>query len=135
MFTSWSLSKNAPGVEYLFLFIAALEVLYCICSVIYPDGRKKAAKRQPEMDRLVAEAVKAIGGEIDSLRVPRLQGVVLGGGYGRGEGGVRSLEFRVQSSELRYSYPRRKTILYSSLLTLLPPAGKRSEESGVRSRS
>ena len=55
----------------------------------------------PEMDRLVAETIKAIGGEIDSLRVPRLQGVVLGGGYGRGEGGVRSLEFRVQSSEFR----------------------------------
>ena len=42
----------------------------------------------PEMDRRVSEAIKAIGGEIDSLRVPRLQGVVLGGGYGRGEGGV-----------------------------------------------
>jgi len=55
----------------------------------------------PAMDRRVSEAIKAIGGEIDSLRVPRLQGVVLGGGYGRGEGGVRSLEFRVQSSEFR----------------------------------
>ena len=42
----------------------------------------------PAMDRRVSEAIKAIGGEIDSLRVPRLQGVVLGGGYGRGEGGV-----------------------------------------------
>ncbi len=41
----------------------------------------------PAMDRRVSEAIKAIGGEIDSLRVPRLQGVVLGGGYGRGEGG------------------------------------------------
>ena len=55
----------------------------------------------PAMDRRVSEAIKAIGGEIDSLRVPRLQGVVLGGGYGRGEGGVRSLEFRVQSLEFR----------------------------------
>ena len=54
----------------------------------------------PAMDRRVSEAIKAIGGEIDSLRVPRLQGVVLGGGYGRGEGGVRSLELGVGSSEL-----------------------------------
>ena len=55
----------------------------------------------PEMDRLVAETIKAIGGEIDSLHVPRLQGVVLGGGYGRGEGGVRSLELGVKSLEFR----------------------------------
>ena len=59
------------------------------------------AGEAPEMDRRVGEAIKAIGAEIDALRVPRLQGVVLGGGYGRGEGGVRSLEFRVQSSEFR----------------------------------
>ena len=57
----------------------------------------------PAMDRRVSEAIKAIGGEIDSLRVPRLQGVVLGGGYGRGEGGVRSLELGVRSSELGVS--------------------------------
>ena len=49
------------------------------------------AGEAPEMDRRVGEAIKAIGGEIDSLRVPRLQGVVLGGGYGRGEGGVFDL--------------------------------------------
>ena len=42
----------------------------------------------PTADRLAADAVKGIGAEVDSLRVPRLQGVVLGGGYGRGEGGV-----------------------------------------------
>ena len=42
----------------------------------------------PEMDRLVAESIARIGAEIDALRVPKLQGVVLGGGYGRGEGGV-----------------------------------------------
>jgi hypothetical protein len=57
----------------------------------------------PAMDRRVSEAIKAIGSEIDSLRVPRLQGVVLGGGYGRGEGGVRSLELGVGSSELGVS--------------------------------
>ena len=42
----------------------------------------------PEMDRLVAESIARIGAEIETLRVPKLQGVVLGGGYGRGEGGV-----------------------------------------------
>ena len=42
----------------------------------------------PEMDRLVAESIARIGAEIEALRVPKLQGVVLGGGYGRGEGGV-----------------------------------------------
>ncbi len=46
------------------------------------------AGEAPAMDRRVGEAIKAIGAEIDALRVPRLQGVVLGGGYGRGEGGV-----------------------------------------------
>ena len=59
------------------------------------------AGEAPEMDRRVGEAIKAIGAEIDSLRVPRLQGVVLGGGYGRGEGGVRSLELGVKSLEFR----------------------------------
>ena len=42
----------------------------------------------PAMDRLVADTVKSIGAEIESLHVPKLGGVVLGGGYGRGEGGV-----------------------------------------------
>ena len=42
----------------------------------------------PEMDRLVAESIARIGAEIEALHVPKLQGVVLGGGYGRGEGGV-----------------------------------------------
>ena len=43
----------------------------------------------PELDRLVDEACAEIGREIEALRVPRLAGVVLGGGYGRGEGGAR----------------------------------------------
>ena len=42
----------------------------------------------PAMDRHVAETIAAVGAEIDALAVPRLKGVVLGGGYGRGEGGV-----------------------------------------------
>ena len=40
------------------------------------------------MDRLVEASITSIGAEIDALGVPKLQGVVLGGGYGRGEGGV-----------------------------------------------
>ena len=43
----------------------------------------------PELDRLVADALSAIGREIDAMRIPSLAGVVLGGGYGRGEGGAR----------------------------------------------
>ena len=43
----------------------------------------------PELDRLLDEACAEMGREIDSLCIPRLAGVVLGGGYGRGEGGVR----------------------------------------------
>ncbi|MBQ3807024.1 MAG: hypothetical protein IJK04_15225 [Kiritimatiellae bacterium] len=42
----------------------------------------------PEADRLVDDALRAIGAEIDALQIPRLLGVVLGGGYARGEGGV-----------------------------------------------
>jgi len=41
----------------------------------------------PELDQLVDDACAAIGAEVDALRIPRLAGVVLGGGYGRGEGG------------------------------------------------
>ena len=44
----------------------------------------------PEMDRLVDDACSAIGAEIEALHVQKLDGVVLGGGYGRGEGGVKS---------------------------------------------
>ena len=50
----------------------------------------------PELDRALADALAAIGAEIDAMRVPSLAGVVLGGGYGRGEGGARG-EFKVQS--------------------------------------
>ena len=50
----------------------------------------------PELDRALADALAAIGREIDAMRIPSLAGVVLGGGYGRGEGGARG-EFKVQS--------------------------------------
>ena len=61
------------------------------------------AGEAPAMDQLVEASIKSIGAEIDALGVPKLQGVVLGGGYGRGEGGVKSLELGVKSSELRVS--------------------------------
>ena len=58
----------------------------------------------PELDRLVDDACAEMGREIDSLCIPRLAGVVLGGGYGRGEGGVRevkSVKLKVESEERR----------------------------------
>ena len=54
----------------------------------------------PDLDRLVDDACAAIGSDVDALRIPRLAGVVLGGGYGRGEGGAREkLESRVGVGE------------------------------------
>ena len=46
------------------------------------------AYKSPEADRLVDDAIRQIGAEIEALAIPHLGGVVLGGGYGRGEGGV-----------------------------------------------
>lgn len=43
----------------------------------------------PEIDRLVDDACAGIGAEIEAAGIPVLSGVVLGGGYGRGEGGVK----------------------------------------------
>jgi hypothetical protein len=40
------------------------------------------------MDAQVAAAIAYIGRDIEALHVPKLRGVVLGGGYARGEGGV-----------------------------------------------
>ena len=48
---------------------------------------RRVAGDMPELDRLVEESCAEIGREIEALRIPRLAGVVLGGGYGRGEGG------------------------------------------------
>ena len=50
------------------------------------------AREAPAMDALVADAIAKIGAEVEALRIPGLRGVVLGGGYGRGEGGVISDE-------------------------------------------
>ena len=55
----------------------------------------------PELDRLVDEACAEIGREIGSLCIPCLAGVVLGGGYGRGEGGVKSEKPHVEGEERR----------------------------------
>ena len=49
---------------------------------------RHVAGEMPELDRLVEESCAEIGAEIGALRIPRLAGVVLGGGYGRGEGGA-----------------------------------------------
>ena len=50
-------------------------------------GRYTAAD-SPEADEAVARAVAGVGADVAALRIARLGGVVLGGGYGRGEGGV-----------------------------------------------
>jgi len=50
---------------------------------------RHVAEDCPELDRIVDDACEAIGREVEALAVPRLAGVVLGGGYGRGEGGAR----------------------------------------------
>jgi len=67
---------------------------------------RHVAGELPELDRLVDDACAEIGREIDALRVPRLAGVVLGGGYGRGEGGVKKVkseQLKVGSDKLQYS--------------------------------
>jgi len=67
-------------------------------------GRHVAADF-PELDRLVDDACAAIGRDIEALNVPRLMGVVLGGGYGRGEGGAwaPSVDGRPSSAGCRLS--------------------------------
>ena len=67
---------------------------------------RHVAGEMPELDRLVDDACAGIGREIDALCVPSLAGVVLGGGYGRGEGGVRensALELQLKSPTLTLS--------------------------------
>lgn len=43
----------------------------------------------PDIASLLDRFLPAVAAEIDSLQLPKLHAVVLGGGYGRGEGGVR----------------------------------------------
>ncbi len=47
------------------------------------------AWQAPDADRIVDGAIAGIRTDLDRLAVPGLAGVVLGGGYGRGEGGVK----------------------------------------------
>ncbi len=42
----------------------------------------------PAIEAELDAALKGLGSEIDDLKLPKLAAVVLGGGYGRGEGGV-----------------------------------------------
>jgi len=67
---------------------------------------RHVAGEMPALDRLVDDACAEIGREIDALCIPRLAGVVLGGGYGRGEGGVREkLESKVGESRDGFHSP------------------------------
>ncbi|MBO4633327.1 MAG: hypothetical protein J5858_15530 [Lentisphaeria bacterium] len=43
----------------------------------------------PAIETVLKSAIEGIAGEIETLHLPKLRAVVLGGGYGRGEGGVR----------------------------------------------
>lgn len=50
---------------------------------------RRYAWESPGADRVVEDALHGIAEDVARLGVPALWGVVLGGGYGRGEGGVR----------------------------------------------
>ncbi len=67
-------------------------------------GRFVAGEAQA-LDNALGEALSEIGREIDGMRIPSLAGVVLGGGYGRGEGGARG-ELKVQSSKFEVESPK-----------------------------
>ena len=62
-------------------------------------GRHVAAEC-PDLDRLVDDACAGVGAAVAAANVPRLAGVVLGGGYGRGEGGVKVTGKREQGTAL-----------------------------------
>lgn len=47
------------------------------------------AWQSPDADRIVDGAILGVRADLDRLAIPGLAGVVLGGGYGRGEGGVK----------------------------------------------
>lgn len=47
------------------------------------------AWKSPAMDRVVEDAIRGVGADVAALDLPALAGVVLCGGYGRGEGGVK----------------------------------------------
>ena len=57
-------------------------------AAVPPEHARAHAYACEEADRIVEDAIRGVGADVDALRVPRLLGVVLGGGYARGEGGV-----------------------------------------------
>ena len=63
------------------------------------------ATDSPAADAIVADAAVGIGKAITAMRIPKLAGVVLGGGYGRGEGGVIE-ECRIENVECRINGSR-----------------------------
>ena len=96
---------------------------------------RHVAGDMPELDRLVDEACVGIGAEIDALRVPLLAGVVLGGGYGRGEGGIVTRTFTL-SNDLDFfaitedGAPEAKTV--AEIAAALEPVSKKwTEKLGV----
>ena len=71
---------------------------------------RHVAGESPDLDRLVDDACASIGREVAAMKLPRLAGVVLGGGYGRGEGGAKEkLEFKVGVGESDNSALRPKS--------------------------
>ena len=98
---------------------------------------RHVAGEMPELDRLVDDACTEIGREIGALRVPRLAGVVLGGGYGRGEGGAINLREGARlSNDLDFfavaeeGAPESETVAAISA-ALRPVSGRWSEKLGV----
>ena len=96
---------------------------------------RHVAGDMPELDRLVDEACVGIGAEIDALRVPLLAGVVLGGGYGRGEGGIVTRTFTL-SNDLDFftitedGVPEAKTV--ANIAAALEPVSRKwTEKLGV----
>jgi len=55
-------------------------------------GHRYTAVPSPALEAELERALAGIAAEIDALNLPKLRAVALGGGYGRGEGGVRHTE-------------------------------------------
>lgn len=87
----------------------------------------------PGIDRLIEDAISSIASELSSLRIPRLAGVVLGGGFGRGEGGV--FESGALSNDLDFYVVTEKGVGEAEIdaigAALKPVSEKWSAELGV----
>ena len=53
------------------------------------NGRNHTPDPDAEIEALLDRTLKGIAAEAETLQLPHLQAIVLGGGYGRGEGGIR----------------------------------------------